>query len=239
MLSSYVLLSFSGTVESACYVAICLQSECGGLFCYRCKDGYYLPKQFEISHEYCKVCPSSCASCNGYKDCPKCNTGHYGYLCRSNCTELCKDSICDKELGSCTNGCIDGFYQKPDNTCSQCPSKCSNCSSVDSCYECVNVNYWGATCQFTCDHCLSCSKSDGCSSDCTDGFYQSYNAKNGGYECKECPWNCIDCAADNYCQSCRLGHWVQPVKTCVHSIVTTEHVKNLLVIVRMDVMMAI
>ena len=187
---------------SACILTECRPTECHGNNCTRCNDGYYLDTTSDSTRHWCKPCPSTCASCDGFEDCSLCNTGHFGYRCKLNCADICKDNICDKNSSSCINGCIDSYYQETDSTCSKCPYSCSHCSSSVSCSECKNVTSWGSVCQHTCDHCSSCSKTDGCSSSCDNGYYRKYNSNKGGYECIQCPGACTSCSAVDNCQSC-------------------------------------
>ena len=115
----FTFTSFSVSVGTGCILVNCRPDTCDGHWCTRCKDGYYLDttKVAVDGRHYCNKCPESCSSCDGYDDCSGCNAGRYGNLCQSSCFG-CKDDICDKDSGSCINGCTDGYYRVTDGTCS-------------------------------------------------------------------------------------------------------------------------
>ena len=200
-----------------CNLQFCQPNECDGYDCTRCKVGYYLDTTSDSTRHWCNPCPSTCASCDGYEDCSKCNTGHFGYRCKLNCADGCKDNICDKNSSSCMNGCSDGFYQETDGTCRQCPSRCLQCLSSDLCSICKDTHRWGTACQYACNHCMNCSKTGGCLTDCEIGYYMSFNANKGGGQCRPCPLTCVSCSKSYQCQTCRTGLWGTVCQnTCDH-----------------------
>ena len=198
-----------------------------------CRTGYY------ASGSSCKRCPTNCVRCTSSTRCSQCNTGHYGshcqHSCRSHCTSCTADKncqgcktgyygsychhscpsgcllqICRKSDGYCSEGCKDGYYMSS-SKCKNCPSHCSRCSSSSICSVCKS-GYWGTSCQYSCAHCTgSCSKTNGCYTGCTTGYYLS------GGECYKCPSNCDRCSSPTHCTHCKTGHWGN---TCQHTCVS-------------------
>ena len=191
---------------SPCILTECRPKECYGNQCTRCNDGFYLDKTSESTRDYCKTCPSTCASCDGYEDCYQCNIGHYGYRCQFNCTDGCKDNICDKDFSSCTNGCVDGYFQETDGSCSPCivtecrPTECHG----NNCTRCNDGFYLDTTLEYTRHYCKTCPST--CAS--CDGYEECSQCNTGHYGYR-CQLNCTDGCKDNICDkdssSCTNG----------------------------------
>ena len=70
------------------------------------------------------------------------------------CPDGCKDQICHKNLGYCTEGCAEGYYF--DEQCKECPDSCLSCTDGNTCIDC-KAGYWGSHCQHHCpDNCYRC-----------------------------------------------------------------------------------
>ena len=110
--------------------------------CKQCKEGYYLPTDYE--NQYCYYCPYNCKSCEGTSYEPKCTECYDGYKlsggkCLQDCITgnnyLCKS--CNSEPGKIDRclDCNDRYYLPNDNyyqsQCSSCPNNCKNCTDID------------------------------------------------------------------------------------------------------------
>ena len=82
--------------------------------CKECKEGYYLPTDYD--NTYCYYCPYPCSSCYGNSYNPTCTSCYDGYIlsggkCLKNCTigdnNLCKS--CNTEPGKIDKICRDYF----------------------------------------------------------------------------------------------------------------------------------
>ena len=132
-----------GCLDIACDKATgrCLQG---------CRHGYYL------SGSDCNECPEHCARCSDSDYCTTCYSGYYGNDCTASCSSRCQNRLCDKQLGTCTDGCVDGYFLDGD-VCVGCPVRCEACLGQSVCTRC-KTGYWGAQCQENCEStCLRCS----------------------------------------------------------------------------------
>ena len=193
---------------SFCYK--CLHSNCKCTEadnCPECIVGKYTATNF------CQdTCPVNCVNCSDATYCDDCIHGKYGLSCESDCINTCDDGSCDKMLGTCTQ-CPFGKYFELYNTfnmpvCKDCPIRCAGCVDPNNCTLCDSVNYWGTTCQHDCTGCEGdCSREDGCSTGCQEGYYQEFSAAKKGYECLKCQPTCRSCDSWMTCQSCFSGFW--------------------------------
>ena len=113
-----------------------------------CRKGYYL------SGLNCIQCLEQCEYCSDSGHCSVCNLGYYGSSCQLRCPGGCKDQICHKDLGYCTEGCAEGYYFE--GHCKECPDSCLSCTDGNTCIDC-KAGYWGSQCQHHCpDSCYRC-----------------------------------------------------------------------------------
>ena len=142
--------------------------------CKECKEGYYLPTDYD--NTYCYYCPYPCSSCYGNSYNPTCTSCYDGYIlsggkCLKNCTigdnNLCKS--CNTEPGK-IDKCLEcnERYYLPRNTnqqsCMSCPNNCKKCEG-NNCLECdtgyhlvQNENneynyYYNPTYYYSCEQC--------------------------------------------------------------------------------------
>ena len=116
-----------------------------------CRDGFY------PHGEDCIECPEHCSRCSDNTGCTACVAGYFGQGCESICPESCLNGQCSKELGYCTEGCIDGYYWE-ETSCVECPDNCAVCEDANTCTNC-KTGYWGPRCQKECPFdCIRCDK---------------------------------------------------------------------------------
>ena len=98
--------------------------------------------------------------------CRECVPGYYGDNCQLLCPESCQDKLCHQELGTCTRGCLEGYYID-ESSCFACPQRCTGCLNPSTCSAC-KTGYWGADCQDDCPAtCHKCTQNG----QCLDGMY--------------------------------------------------------------------
>ena len=120
-----------------------------------CRHGYYL------NGDDCSRCPENCARCSDRHHCTTCLSGYYGTSCASTCPSNCKNQVCNKSLGVCTEGCTDGYFLDGNN-CVSCPVQCESCADLSVCIEC-KTGYWGLQCEHDCPgSCLRCANDGQC-----------------------------------------------------------------------------
>ena len=193
---------------SLCYK--CLHSNC------KCTEADNCPEciagKYNVTNFCQDTCPVNCINCSDATYCGDCIHGKYGLSCESDCMNTCDDGSCDKMLGTCTR-CPFGKYFETYNTfnmpvCKDCPIRCAGCVDPNNCTLCDSVYYWGTTCQHGCTGCEGdCSREDGCSAGCQEGYYQEFSAAKKGYECLKCQPTCRSCDSWMTCQSCFSGFW--------------------------------
>ncbi len=99
----------------------------GREICGSCEAGYFRGQ----GGFYCNLCPSGCASCDGFGLCLSCNGGTYlvNGLCQScgiACAR-CNGAVC----GTCLFG-----YSLIENNCVRCIDNCANCDANGVCVGC-------------------------------------------------------------------------------------------------------
>ena len=132
-----------------------------------CRHGYYL------SGEDCTQCPDQCTRCTDSNQCTLCISGYYGRNCQDVCASSCRNLHCEKELGTCLEGCVEGYFLD-DNTCISCPPRCNSCDDWFTCSAC-KTGFWGYQCREDCPNtCVRCAVEDG---QCLSGmfFYTIYS----------------------------------------------------------------
>ena len=190
----------SDKVPSDCLDPNCAEENCFGSECTYCKDGYYLDAY------QCHKCPVFCTKCSSNTQCKECKLGRHGQICESNCSVSCRDYVCTKDFGFCTEGCNDG-YTMVGGHCIDCPRNCTSCSSMELCTKC-RVGSWGDICQFDCLGCntTGCQQNIHCTHGCGDGYYvQIFDSQH--YSCVSCPEGCQKCTDSTSCITCEVGHW--------------------------------
>ena len=137
-----------------------------------CRHGYY------ISGEECRRCPEHCTRCLDSNHCTSCVSGYYGTDCQGVCQSSCQNQLCDKDSGSCIEGCIDGYFFE-DNSCVSCPHRCAGCVDRYTCTEC-KTGYWGNQCDQDCpSNCLRCANGGQCISGRSIHFYTPPHDSSG------------------------------------------------------------
>ena len=120
-----------------------------------CRHGFY-PKEGE-----CASCPEHCNRCSDDLQCTDCASGYYGTYCQNTCHVSCLNKVCHKQLGYCTEGCSNGYFQDG-QSCSLCPARCTLCRDKSTCTGCLS-GYWGQMCQYECPlDCYVCTVSGQC-----------------------------------------------------------------------------
>lgn len=123
-----------------------------------CIDG--CRREFYAIGENCNPCPERCSACSDSSHCTSCKPGFYGSSCQWTCQQGCKNQVCHKDTGYCTEGCIGGYYFK--DYCLRCPIMCETCIDHGNCTAC-KAGYWGPQCQHHChDQCYRCTREGYC-----------------------------------------------------------------------------
>ncbi|XP_030379433.1 furin-like protease 2 isoform X2 [Scaptodrosophila lebanonensis] len=175
----------------------------------RCNESEY----FSQNDDQCKLCHSSCETCNGPVE-TNCLTCHQGRLL---------------ELNSCVSGCKDGFFMEA-GVCSPCLHTCTQCVSRTNCTNCAkDLKLQNGECRTTCadgyysdrgicakcylschtcsgprrNQCVQCPvgwqlAAGECHPECPEGFYKS------DFGCQKCHHYCKTCsgAGPLACSSC-------------------------------------
>ncbi|XP_055957092.1 cell death abnormality protein 1 isoform X2 [Patella vulgata] len=135
-----------------------------------------------------------------------CPDGFYGTNCNIRCPANCTNNICEKMIGSCSNGCQGDLYG---SRCElSCSTRCKNgkCNAtIGTCTECKD-GYYGEFCESTCNtNCQDnkCDRKTGKCTGCKDGYY--------GDVCEStCNTNCQDNNCDwktGKCTGCKDGYY--------------------------------
>ena len=120
-----------------------------------CRHGFY-PNEGD-----CASCPEHCNRCLDDLHCTDCASGYYGAYCQNTCHVSCLNNVCHKQLGYCTEGCSNGYFQDG-QSCSLCPARCTICRDKSTCTGCLS-GYWGQVCQYECPlDCYVCTVSGQC-----------------------------------------------------------------------------
>ena len=166
-----------------------------------CEVGYY----YDTLYNRCKKCHYYCVECWSYGNCSECLPGYYDllptYSCQAICTH-CKNGLCDRTTGACTEGCEDPekFYPKSKGGCERCPEYCVKCASVSNCSECIPGKH-GQACEESCNFCHICDKATGyCTSGCEDGHFLDATTNT----CFHCPYSCTTCTNYDNCNGCKF-----------------------------------
>lgn len=131
-------------------------------------------KQCDLDCSGCVVDASRNLTCDE-KGCSQCAPFRHGPRCSKQCPR-CRDGLCDFD-GTCTHGCVDGYYDESKN----CELPCS--------YGCLaDGNTVGP-----------CSANGTCTLGCKEG---RTNATCSSY----CGSYCVGCSQSG-CESCRMGHF--------------------------------
>ena len=175
---------------------------------YGCNDHWFGDKcDSQCNVSKCVLCPSN------HNMCEECSEGHYlesSTACVS-CPKDCLSNMkCNKNNGSCEDGCVNG---KSGIKCNlTCSSGCLQCDqyNVNDCTKCKN-GFYGNACEYNCssqckviEETNVCSKSSGwCQNGCNDGYWGSYcNAKCGegctGGQCNRTAGECFQGCTYNY-----------------------------------------
>ena len=188
------------TSDQQCQVQHCDPSHCFVQSCTKCTEGYF---SYNMK---CSNCPDECTMCTGSNHCEECVSGRHGSACQFHCSVGCREAVCSKDSGFCTEGCNDGYTMKAGN-CLKCPINCAKCSNTDTCTMCEE-GFWGPMCQYNCIGCgtLGCGTKRNCNEGCKDGFFPQITGANQ-YECVKCPTNCESCIDQNSCGMCSIGYW--------------------------------
>ena len=184
-------------------------------------------------------CQYSCTGCTSDCDNNGCSSGcvrnYYrhltdgGYQCIQ-CPDLEYLAIDDVGCVPCSAiadescnfaGCASGSFQIYDEAenilkCDevQCPDSCLSCANDEQCDSC-KPNHWGGTCQYNCSGCSgNCQMNNGCSEGCDDKHFQTFSDSKNGYECINCPQNCLSCRSSQECDTCEPLKWGN---VCQHS----------------------
>ena len=136
--------------------------------------------------------------CHQYRGCTRCKSGYYGGQCGQECTN-CKNGECNKNDGSCRQGCIDGYYGL--RCVKVCPVNCRPKSACDqrggTCNQGCQKGFHGSYCNNTCgNQCTDCHQYRGCTR-CKSGYY--------GGQCEQTCTNCKDGDCNKNDGSCRQG----------------------------------
>ncbi|KAL4226624.1 hypothetical protein ACF0H5_014607 [Mactra antiquata] len=190
-------------MKSVCQVQNCVSTECNGLTCNRCIDGYYL----NGSCVQCQQALLNCVTCSNSSFCDVCNDGYYVQYgscvqCQQallNCVTCSNSSFCDV--------CNDGYYVQY-GSCVQCQQallNCVTCSNSSFCDVC-NDGYYGlyGNCNKCYDRCSLCTSYTQCTK-CEDTFYNIPN-----YCSSSCSAYCSDSGCDDitgYCYDCKPGKY--------------------------------
>ena len=131
--------------------------------CKQCKEGYYLPIDYD--NTYCYFCPYPCTSCHGTYSNPNCTSCYDGYILSG---------------GKCLQNCTIGN----DNLCKSCntePGKIDKCLECNEKYYLAEIgsdyylnNYDQKFCLSCPDNCKKCKGKYGYKADCTEcetGYY--------------------------------------------------------------------
>ena len=192
----FFCLHFLSVDGHECFIQNCHRAYCHENSCIKCQPGYYL---YETD---CYECPTDCQECSSPSRCSRCKKGKYGnkceYSCGNTCTDCvssaectfcipgrygatchlycplgCKNILCDKTYGTCTEGCRHGYFLKNDN-CLECPQPCSKCHNESYCTECQD-GFHGDLCHKVCHR--GCQdelceiRSGNCTIGCAEDFH--------------------------------------------------------------------
>ncbi|KAL4500219.1 hypothetical protein ABPG73_011327 [Tetrahymena malaccensis] len=195
--------------------------------CDICKDGYF------TSGIYCKRCKENCNKCTDLSNCINCADGFFSKngICIL-CSKDLKCKTCKNEIvctscniteyiqsngycGACQKGnYIDGRY------CKNCQQNCIECSSQDTCTQCIegyflkSGNCEACNSSLSCLTCLDKSSCTSCNKDkylypggkcdvCLDGYVIENNL------CKKFSENCQKCSSVSQCIQCSNGYFLK------------------------------
>ena len=192
----------NGTCYS-CQDPHCASCDNTTITCLACKTGYNLGSNNKCSAQ----CSSTlCAVCSGSNvaQCSICIQGYYANVTTSTCMQCTGAPACIQCFQTSPTICIlcaNGFFLTSNNTCVNCPSYCSSCTSASSCQALavtqgqVLLTSNNVTLLASCDvGCFSCSKiSPLACAIC----YPGYNLQPAGFNipsyCAPCQNNCMRC----------------------------------------------
>ncbi|KAL4470429.1 hypothetical protein ABPG74_012040 [Tetrahymena malaccensis] len=224
----------------------CKDISSDGRICKSCKDSsLYINEELATcqvcdinngwykSGQYCRRCPYQCLSCKGPNpnDCITCRARLLKYddgTCQFN-----KDNLC-----------LDGYY-KDNSNCNKCPTKCTKCTTQNSCKECEGGSYImqsqlcgdclvgkgefidGNKCSKCSEFCQSCQNLKSCQI-CQNNYFlkednsgcMSCDQNSGlfvdGTYCRSCDTNCLTCSeSKTKCLSCKGGLYLTNDNQCV------------------------
>ncbi|EAR90508.3 zinc finger lsd1 subclass family protein (macronuclear) [Tetrahymena thermophila SB210] len=169
----------------------------------------------DVSSNLCKVCDSSCLTCNGSysSNCTSCRQGLFlqNNQCKQNCDGSYFGESVTKTCQPCDQSCktCDGSNNANNQVCSSCDSSCATCSGPS------NFN------------CLSCSLNkflylNQCFTNCPVRFYN--NAQSN--QCSQCDSSCYTCngSSSNNCLSCELQRYFDPQSSkCLSSCNSNQY----------------
>ncbi|KAL4470426.1 hypothetical protein ABPG74_012037 [Tetrahymena malaccensis] len=186
-----------------------------------------------ITGQYCRRCPYQCLSCKG----PNPN----------DCI-TCRQRLLKYDDGTCQfnkdNLCLDGYY-KDNSNCNKCPTKCTKCTTQNSCQDCEAGSYImqnqlcgdclvgkgefidGKQCSKCSEFCQSCQNIKSCqicqnsyflkedNSGCMNCDLNSGFFVDGKY-CRSCDTNCLTCSeTKTKCLSCKEGLYLTNDNKCI------------------------
>ncbi|OWF34812.1 cell death abnormality protein 1-like [Mizuhopecten yessoensis] len=150
----------TGNCNSSCDVS-CVDRNCHPStgICLRCSPGYY--KDGQGCSECKQHCPGVCDGETGV--CAHCPEGTFGDFCKP-CPSECASGSCAKKRGHCEKGCVTGkFGAHCNKTCPENCRNGMCEQTVGTCADCKHGKY-GFTCEESCPGCCEgrhCLQADG------------------------------------------------------------------------------
>lgn len=185
----------------------CLECDQQSGDCTKCEIGFW--------DEFCgSNCSSSCKITSTYGcnisdgGCDVCNSGVWNLpFCDTNCSKKCTSGVCYAVNGSCSKGCVKGYWG--DNCNQTCPANCF-CNETGDCVSCA-PNHWGTTCTNIClnPNCGTCDQNTG--GNCTKCYGDTYGVSCNTTGCtvtcdNTCSKECRLCDTTAGC-ICNSTHW--------------------------------
>ncbi|CAD5117666.1 DgyrCDS6418 [Dimorphilus gyrociliatus] len=122
-----------------------------------------------------------------------CPSGSYGLNCTFKCNTECINKLCNHINGSCTIGCVQGYWGE------KCNKKCANCDNIKcdretgTCPHGCQAGYFGRLCNRRCSTCkkgLCHARSGKCTKGCISGYF--------GQRCRK-TCDLLHCVKNNIC----------------------------------------